>query len=357
MRRPSLPLAAAAATVVLAALPAGAAGQTADSDSMSVAWSGYVQIFGHAPVDGDGKVELYTLAIGIDAETTGIAGQRFGFHGLARIRDTELREYYDTTVWAQEAYGWWDAPLGRLKAGKVYALGGRFWDGSFFGNVQYFDGLKLDPDFGLSWEGAWAPPAPGGEPASWTLAWGAQWLFDSDGLNGALAGRDPETFDGVDEHDQIRLRLAPAWRPAAGVEAGIGGSWARKELEGAGLDGVEVVDAALDAWVDVGWGEVYAEVLSRDADAAAVPVDPELEGDYLLLGARARRWGLEPYYNHSRVDYAGGAEEWIHQPGIAWSLSPRFTLLYEFDHWTREEPGGERSFVDRSHNVVVVVVF
>ncbi|MBW3660829.1 MAG: hypothetical protein KY397_04260 [Gemmatimonadetes bacterium] len=299
-------------------------------------------------MDGEGRIELYTLGIGVDVETEGIAGQRFGFHGLLRIRDTELREFYDTTVWAQEAYGWWDAPGGRLKAGKVYALGGRFWDGSFFGNVHYFDGLKLDPDFGLSYEGS-------REAERWAVTYAAQWLPDDDGLNGALPGRDPETFDEVDEREQVHLRVAPLWRPRPGWEAGLGGSWARKELEDDGFDETAVRDAAIDAWLAWPWGEAYAEVLSRDADGSSP--DPDLEGDYVLAGARVRWRSLSAYYNHSRVEYSSDAEEWIHQPGLAWSPAERFVLLWEYDHWTREEPDGSRSFIDRSHDVVVEVFF
>lgn len=327
---------------------APAAGQV--PDSTEVDWSGYVQLFGFAPVDGEGRVELYTLGIGVDVATTGIAEQRFGFHGLVRIRDTELRDFYDTTVWAQEAYGWWDAPGGRVKVGKVYALGGRFWDGSFFGNVHYFDGLKLDPGFGLSYEGA-------REGNRWEVGYAVQWLPDGDGLNGALPGRDPETFDDIDEREQVRLRLAPAWRPRSGYEAGIGVSWARKELEDGGFVDSEVRDAALDARLAWPWGEAYAELLSRDADGSARAVDPELEADYLLAGTRLHWRSLAAYYNHSRVDYDSGVQEWIHQPGLAWSPAERFVLLWEYDHWTREEADGSRSLLDRSHNIVVEVFF
>lgn len=341
---------AVVAVALLAFALPGRGAQAQEPDSTRVDWWGYVQLFGFAPVDGDGRVELYTLGIGIDVETVGIADQRFGFHGLVRIRDTELREFFDTTVWAQEAYGWWDTPGGRLKAGKVYVVSGRFWDGSFFGNVQYFDGLKLDSDFGLSWEGERAAPA-------WRVGYAVQWLPDSDGLNGSLAGRDPETFEDVDEREQLRLRVAPAWKPVPAVELGIGGTVGRFELEnGEALDETEVIDAAVDLRVETGWGEAYAEFLSRDADPAGAD-GGELEGDYVLLGGHVRRWGLDLYYNYSRVDYESDASEWIHQPGLAWSISSSFTLLYEFDHWTREEADGARSFVDRSHDVVLAITF
>ena len=30
---------------------------------------------------------------------------------------------------------------------------GLFWDGSFLGNIEYYDGLKLNPDWGVCIEG------------------------------------------------------------------------------------------------------------------------------------------------------------------------------------------------------------
>ena len=39
-----------------------------------------------------------------------------------------------------------------LKAGLVWRRFGSDWDGSFWGNAQYFDGFKLATGWGLSWE-------------------------------------------------------------------------------------------------------------------------------------------------------------------------------------------------------------
>ena len=57
-------------------------------------------------------------------------------------------------MWIEEAYGWLTAGPVTLQAGKIYSRLGLFWDNSFYGNIQAFDGLKVDPDYGLAVEGS-----------------------------------------------------------------------------------------------------------------------------------------------------------------------------------------------------------
>ena len=96
------------------------------------------------------KAELYDAYLTFD-----VPFNDFGFHFEPRFRDSKLRPFFQSNVWVQEIYTSWkipEIPIGTLKAGKEYSRFGRFWDGSFFGNIPYFDGMKLDPDIGLSLE-------------------------------------------------------------------------------------------------------------------------------------------------------------------------------------------------------------
>jgi hypothetical protein len=99
--------------------------------------------------------ETFRAAILLDSKI-----DRFGVHIEFRARDKRVREFYEGTSWLEEIYGSVDImkadnPLGSavLKVGKSYAQFGRFWDDSFYGNVHLRDGLKLDPNYGLSLEG------------------------------------------------------------------------------------------------------------------------------------------------------------------------------------------------------------
>ncbi len=80
----------------------------------------------------------------------------FGVRLEGRFRDTYFADYYASNVWFQEAYGYYRQPNYIVKVGKTYSRFGRFWDGSIYGNVLSFDGLKLSPDSGFSFEGQFA---------------------------------------------------------------------------------------------------------------------------------------------------------------------------------------------------------
>ena len=71
-----------------------------------------------------------------------------------------------------------------LKAGKLYSQFGRFWDGVFYGNIPYFDGLKLDTDIGLSWE----QHVQAGDAVA--IDYSAQFFAQDGSTNGSLQGRD-----------------------------------------------------------------------------------------------------------------------------------------------------------------------
>jgi hypothetical protein len=126
----------------------------------------------------DDNTELYYANLVIDGHY-----DQFGIHFEPRFRDTKLRPYYTSNIWVQEMYMSWkpfEDSDGMLKVGKVYSQFGRFWDGVFYGNIPYFDGLKLDPDIGLSWESKLHL----GD--STTVDYSAQ-FFDEDGsTNGSL---------------------------------------------------------------------------------------------------------------------------------------------------------------------------
>ena len=81
-------------------------------------------------------------------------GTKIGIHSNLRLRDGDnFRSFFDSKFWFYELYAHVSTEeLGTLKAGQVWKRFGLDWDGVFFGNTAYFDGFKLDPDYGLSWE-------------------------------------------------------------------------------------------------------------------------------------------------------------------------------------------------------------
>ncbi|HKI85794.1 MAG TPA: hypothetical protein VKA53_03515, partial [Thermoanaerobaculia bacterium] len=128
--------------------------------------------------------EVYTLYGTLDAKS---ADGRYGLHVDARARDSKLRSFYTSNLWLEEAYAWARTPLGEFRAGKFYRRVGLFWDDSFFGDIQYFNGLKLNPDFGLELVGErdLHPRV--------AVRYSLQLFTNNDHVDGALDGRDVES--------------------------------------------------------------------------------------------------------------------------------------------------------------------
>ncbi|HUZ46625.1 MAG TPA: hypothetical protein VMW54_08310 [Terriglobia bacterium] len=145
-------------------------------------FGGDVYLFQYVPVGISGarpRFELYAFSALLD-------GQKgpWGFHADYRFRTTKLRSFFPGNTWLQQGYVRYRTPWGEFKAGSFYKRVGLDWDDSFFGNIQYFDGLKLDPEYGLGFEGSHS--LSGRLGAEYSL----QYFSTDSGINGSLPGRD-----------------------------------------------------------------------------------------------------------------------------------------------------------------------
>jgi len=106
----------------------------------------------------------------------------FTFVVEPRLRQSNLRAFSPSNTWLQQAYASYATPLPGLKlsGGLLYNQLGLFWDDSWFGNIPYLNGHKLDPDMNVE--------------VAYSQSWGAigldAWLQVSpaeDGQNGQFA--------------------------------------------------------------------------------------------------------------------------------------------------------------------------
>lgn len=395
--------AAAVAAVVLLAAPAGA-----QELPGGLELSGGIYLYHHQPLDltgVDATTEVYALFLDLDRSEG-----PWTIHVQGRWRDTKLRAFYPSNVWLQEAWVAYERPLGEddgaprgagdedgaradpdggpaptltLRAGKIYQRIGRFWDGSFFGNVHYFDGLKLDPEFGA--EAVLEAPL-GGEGATAELY--LQGLAASDRVNGALAGRDLEGRDDLEESGAAAgLRLSTPLARVLGRDlrgtVGVSGLAERVEApesdpSGAGAT-LEHVAADLELALD-GAGRLYVEWTRRASGGPGTlsglgPVGSVAErgvagsrATWWLAGVRADLGRLGLRYNLSTARYDDGEfREWIHQPGLTFRAHDSVSLLLEYDDWRRVPSGplptpaagspARSIHLDRSLNLVLLLTF
>jgi hypothetical protein len=336
------------AFVVVACLALGGAGRL---PAQAPAVSGGIYLYQYQPLGLSGvepKTEVYAAYVTLDRRTG-----PWTVHVEARARDSKLRPFYPGTVWFQEAWLGFHAatPSARqsvtLRAGKLYQRLGRFWDGSFFGNLQYFDGLKLNPQFGLEAVGR-------ARVGRVLLGLSGQYLLSSDRVSGALAGRDFETLAGFRNRDGAAVRATAS---AAGATVGV--SWLSQGVDTAGVV-YRVPHVALDAAFTRGPATLYVEWARRRGGSLPAVLRSSIAGSaatWWLAGVQWNRGALHLRYNFSRSHYdALGRTEWSHQPGVTYDVAPGVHGLLEYDLW-QTRVAGVTAISDRSLDAVLLLEF
>jgi len=186
-------------------------------------------------------------------------GRKVGGHLEYRLRDGDrFRSFFDSKFWSYEAYGYFhDDEWGTLKAGQIWKRFGLDWDGVFFGNVAYFDGFKLDPDYGVSWEKTTEIDD------RLSLDSFVQFFFHEDGVNGSFGGADSESVPGVHERNTAVVRLVPTWTRCDGstVALGVSGLAGKIDSNVAAIPKENVSAWALDLTYAKDRWKMFGEVL------------------------------------------------------------------------------------------------
>ena len=360
-----------------------------------------------APTDKNGSFQVYAFYLKLDKEVLTRHGA-FGGHAELRMRDgghvganssnNYLRGFFSSNIWFQEIYAYYRPwSFATLKAGKVYRKTGIFWDDSFFGNLQYFDGHKLNPDWGLSVEGD--KELLGGKLG---LEYSLQYFYNSDGINGSLdygrtVGAPPDANAGnariyspspegqtdsagnrIGELKHvIDARLALTVKPTRRVQLTVGASGLNARVLRSFKSGLLMTAVNDEAQFSHAIGEVTLKLqLSATANLRLIGEythqwGPGLrDADYLLTGARFTWKDLAVYCHLSYVRYDLGpaVQEYEVLPGVSYAIGGGLAALVEYNEWQRKDPRGvafplqavspgttaDWYAIDRSLNVVLV---
>jgi hypothetical protein len=306
--------------------------------------------------DAKNHTEIYFIYLTFDVKF-----DDFAFHFEPRFRDTPLRPFFQSNTWVQEAYVSWKIPEvegfhpGTLKAGKIYTQFGRMWDNVFYGNLPYFDGLKLDPDLGLSLENGYKVND------STTINYSLQYFEEDGETNGSLQGRDTLSVAGAEQSSTFVARVAPTFKLSDDLTVTVGGSamHMRADLP-TNDDDVRRLNA--EATVAYGPFEIFADYTHQrghhviDFPLPGVPSD---ENEYLMSGAawQALPW-LKPRVSYSISDYREDTKikQSMLLAGADFALHKQLTLMLEYVYWRQEEPGSNET-IDDSLNFVIYVNF
>jgi hypothetical protein len=306
----------------------------------------------------------------------------FGFHLEPRFRDSPLRSTstavngasvltytQDDHAWLQEAYGVidWKEARSRLKIGKEYSHLGFFWDNSFYGNIQVYDGLKLDPDYGVSLEGDF-----GDSGAPFGLAYWAQYFVVDGSTNVSLPGRDTISVPGARRRNQTILRLEPRLNfGGATAVLGVSGEYLQADIPTppVSIGPQNVWRGALDATLTYAGFKVLGEVQHQDGRTVtdfplpSTPAGPgssanvdhaQIGGEYAYGPVTARYYVSLGSYNNVPLPTGGTVthKEWLHVPALAFAVSPNWSLLAELVLWQHDTPTSS-VLVDRSFNLTL----
>jgi len=165
-----------------------------------------------------GLRNTYFWYLNFDSEYKLDSGRKLGSHVNIRLRETgNFRRFVDQSTWPWEAYGYLqDDDWGTLKAGLIYTRFGLFWDNTWFGNAAYFDGFKLDADYGLSWEKTHEVNR------CFKFDMYSQFFFHEDQSNGSFSGGDAESVVNYTERNTGIFRIVPTWTRADGGVVALG---------------------------------------------------------------------------------------------------------------------------------------
>lgn len=285
----------------------------------------------------------------------------FGFYFEPRFRDSKLRPFFNSNNWVQEAYASWKVPadLGTLKVGKEYSRLGRFWDGCFYGNLSYFDGLKLDPDVGLSLENT----VKTGDNLS--TEYSVQYFVNDGGTNGSLADdalskpRDTIGDGGARQRHSFVGRIAPTLKISddLSVTLGLSGQSFEADFQTAESDRVNRGD--VEAAVKYRSFEIFAESCWQSGHHVLnypVTGSPSDHNRYIMTGAIYTWDAFSFRYNYSAVNYDNEVSEQFHMPAVVWAAKKNLSLWLEYVDW-RQKTASTNSVKDRSLNFVVDVHF
>lgn len=291
------------------------------------------------------KFELYAFSVKLRSQKG-----PWEFYSDYRFRTTKLRSFFPGSTWLQEGYVGYRTRFGEIKAGSFYRHVGLVWDDSFFGNIQYFDGLKLDPEFGVGLEGSHKISS------RLSAEYSTQYFSTDARVNGSLPGRDFISEPGARIKNDGAFRFAPVWHFNDDTSLTVGGSYARGTIERDGGPNNARWQYAADATFQWKGLLTYGELLTQKVERPVI--EPPQDATYTLFGARWARGRFQPRFNYSAGNYHGfnPRREYILQPGITVNMYDGFYFIYEFDYW-KETSVLNPFLLDKSLNFVLLYHF
>jgi hypothetical protein len=275
----------------------------------------------------------------------------------ARFRESsdKFRSYfYNAHAWVYQGYGYVDTPIGRFKAGQIRQRFGLDWDDTWWGDVQYFDGFKLNTGYGLSSENTWHE-----DDSRFKLDSFVQYFAREADISGSKVGANPESVPGAQERNVGDIRLVPTWQLSHDSSLALGISGLAGEIRNVMPGSGDTSQLAWAADATYTWQrfKVFGEVdrsfgvLNPARYVSGGPsdhiTDPLAGVEYKYGPATFRlAWSAGFDANPSGHQYL-----WV--PGITQALTKNTTFYVEYVNWQVTNKLGERSPLENGFQLVL----
>ena len=226
-------------------------------------------------------------------------------------------------------------------------------DGTFWATVPYYDGMKLDPEWGVSWEQTWA------QDKRLEVDTSLQLFFAEDRVNGSIVGADAESTDDVDEATTFVARVVPRWWFDANTSLAVGFNALKADLDDHTGTGQFTALSQYAVDVDFHWcglrvlGE-WARSNGAQNPAHYVTGGPSDIYDECTLGLEYKLGWLTLRGVWSRGEYknpGGNQELWVVGPQL--ELTSWLALYIEYVHWTTQADGAPETLFEESVNFIL----
>lgn len=318
-----------------------------EGTGLSVHGVGYLQYF--APFTEPSSVNLFLGQL----ETQWTNGL-LGFYSTFRAKIGDLGKPVDKGyLYFQQAYGFLRHDYGDIKVGKIYSKFGRLWDYGFYGPLVANNDLKLQPDIGISFEGA--PPLAGPVDLEYAMQY-----FPVDGRSFSVNNRQVFSGDNVRRRNLVVMRAAPTLHFSADTSAAVGVSGER--YESMKTDGHQVLRGAIDVNVNIGPVTAFVETGRQDGADIVVAKNKRVGShDYVWTGVQLKLDPVDIRYHFNAVRYQNAARtvEYLHQPGIEVAVTENLSMMGEMVMWTSASSAspGPRADVEKSFYLIAAGKF
>jgi len=281
-------------------------------------------------------------------------GVQVGAHIDARFRDGDerFRTFFDSRAWLWESYLWAKFCDGTtVKGGKIWRRFGLDWDGSWYGNVAYFDGWKLDPDWGASVEKT-CNFGHGITADNFLQVFVAQ-----DRVNGSEAGADAESNPHGHERTSFIARTVPTIKLDDGSTLALGLSAQTGRIDNSNSSDHTASAGAVDLTWTKGPYKVFGEYLASNGvrnPANYVTGGPSSHSTDIEVGA-AYTWRFITFrgsVSHGDYDNPGGSQI-FYLGGVTVAVTKNVDFYVEYVRWDTKATHGPRSVYEDGINFVI----